>query len=134
MGDVGSGALGYLLAALWAMAAATELRLGWLLALPLSACVLDATLTLLLRIRRGEKWWQAHSAHTYQILARKLGWHVPVTLGYGLWALSGVAAAIAAFWKDLPQMHLTLICVFWHLLGIGCWMYLRKMNLNWSRA
>ncbi|PJK15508.1 lipopolysaccharide biosynthesis protein [Lysobacteraceae bacterium NML07-0707] len=129
MGDVGSGALGYLLAALWAMAAATELRLGWLLALPLSACVLDATLTLLLRIRRGEKWWQPHSTHSYQIWARRLGRHTPVTLAYALWSLIAVLLALA-FLRKMPLAFLPLACILWCTAGGMGWARLRKPVLN----
>ncbi|PJK11078.1 lipopolysaccharide biosynthesis protein [Lysobacteraceae bacterium NML08-0793] len=133
MGDVGSGALGYLLAALWAMAAADDFAHGWLMTLPLSACVLDASLTLLLRIRRGEKWWQAHSAHTYQILARRLGRHLPVTLGFFLWTLNGVIIA-GVFLQDVSLRLLLIACILWHWLGGICWMHLRKLDLNRNQA
>ncbi|MDO4709752.1 MAG: lipopolysaccharide biosynthesis protein [Pseudomonadota bacterium] len=129
MGDVGSAALGYLLALLWAMSAAAELRFGWLLALPLSACVLDASLTLLLRIRRGEKWWQAHSAHSYQIWARRLGRHTPVTLAYALWSLLAVILA-AVFLRGVSLAFLPLACILWFTAGCVCWLRLRKPAPN----
>lgn len=126
MGDVGSGALGYLLAAIWAMAAADGLRLGWLLALPLAACIIDSTLTLLLRMWRGEKWWQAHSAHSYQIWARKLGRHAPVTLAYALWSLAAVIMAVFLH-EAVALAFLPLACIFWFTAGGICWMRLRKL-------
>lgn len=64
MGDVGSVPIGYLLAwMLFALAAN-----GYLLAaiiLPLYFCI-DATVTLLRRITRGERPWEAHREHFYQ--------------------------------------------------------------------
>src|SRR3546814_13723943 len=38
----------------------------------------DATVTLLLRLRRGERIWQAHRSHFYQQGARRLGSHAAV--------------------------------------------------------
>ncbi|PJK04293.1 lipopolysaccharide biosynthesis protein [Lysobacteraceae bacterium NML71-0210] len=125
MGDVGSGALGYLLAVVWTLSAAAELRFGWLLALPLSTCVLDATLTLLLRIRRGEKWWQAHSAHSYQIWARRLGRHTSVTLAYALWSLLAVLLG-TVFLHETSLAFLALACILWFTAGAIGWLCLRK--------
>lgn len=87
LGDVGSGALGYLLAILLAQ--------GWLnvqadsrplLLLPPLVMLVDSAATLASRIIRGERWWQAHVQHAYQRWSRRVG-HVRVTLVYGLWTL-----------------------------------------------
>ena len=65
MGDVGSGFLGYLLAGL-ALASENAQALPALVWLILaSAFVLDATVTLLRRVRRGY-WRDAHRTHAYQ--------------------------------------------------------------------
>ena len=64
LGDVGSVPLGYLLGFLLLGAAA---RGAWLPALILPAYFLaDATLTLLRRLARGERVWEAHREHFYQ--------------------------------------------------------------------
>jgi UDP-N-acetylmuramyl pentapeptide phosphotransferase/UDP-N-acetylglucosamine-1-phosphate transferase len=64
LGDVGSVALGYLLGYLLIRAAA---RGHWQVALILPLYFLaDATITLLRRLARGEKVWQAHREHLYQ--------------------------------------------------------------------
>ncbi len=39
----------------------------------------DATVTLLRRLLRGEKVWQAHRSHFYQQGARKFGSHTAVS-------------------------------------------------------
>lgn len=64
LGDIGSVPLGYLLGWLLLVLAATG---NWPAALILPLYYLaDATLTLLRRLRRGEKVWQAHREHFYQ--------------------------------------------------------------------
>lgn len=64
MGDVGSVPLGFLLGFLLLGAAA---RGAWLPALILPGYFLaDATITLLRRLARGEKVWEAHRSHFYQ--------------------------------------------------------------------
>ena len=64
LGDVGSVPLGYLLGFLLLGAAA---RGAWLPALILPLYFLaDATITLLRRLARGERVWQAHREHFYQ--------------------------------------------------------------------
>jgi UDP-N-acetylmuramyl pentapeptide phosphotransferase/UDP-N-acetylglucosamine-1-phosphate transferase len=64
LGDVGSVPLGYLLGWLLLLLAA---RGEWAAALILPAYYLaDASLTLLARLARGERIWQAHRQHFYQ--------------------------------------------------------------------
>jgi len=80
MGDVGSGFLGFTLTVL---ALATSQR-G-----PLSVAVfailgsvflVDASVTLIRRMVRGDTWIEAHRTHAYQHLALKWHGHLPVTL------------------------------------------------------
>ena len=84
LGDVGSGALGYLLAVLVA-----------LLLLPLVACGVDATLTLARRVLRGERWWQPHVQHAFQRWARRSG-HARVTFAFLGWTAVEVAFMLFA--------------------------------------
>jgi Fuc2NAc and GlcNAc transferase len=79
MGDVGSGFLGFTLAtlALASENAATVPALVWLLLL--GVFFVDATLTLVRRIVRRERWYTAHRGHAYQ-RATQIGWsHAQVT-------------------------------------------------------
>jgi Fuc2NAc and GlcNAc transferase len=121
MGDVGSGFLGFMFGALSLMAG----RSG---ALPLALCLLlagifafDATITLLRRAARGERWHQAHRSHAYQRLVQAGSTHAEVTggvllvnLGLGVlaWlAQSGrlsVAAAVLAGIVVLTVLYLAI--------------------------
>lgn len=81
MGDAGSGFLGYVLAvlALAAENAGAVPAIALLTAL-LAVFVVDATLTLLRRMARGERWSQAHRSHAYQRAVQSGLSHTQVTL------------------------------------------------------
>jgi Fuc2NAc and GlcNAc transferase len=80
MGDVGSGYLGIMLASSSLIAVRLAPRLFWCWVILLGVFVVDATLTLLRRIVRGQKFYEAHRSHAYQRASRRLGAHLPVTL------------------------------------------------------
>lgn len=81
MGDVGSATLGYLLAVLVIWIA--ELY-GWWLLIPLALLhanfVLDTGITLIRRLARRERWFEAHREHFYQRLIRSGQSHYQVTV------------------------------------------------------
>ena len=80
MGDVGSGFLGFALGGV-ALLAHRETGLNlWVPTILLAVFVTDATLTLVRRIGRGERWYSAHRSHAYQWLSRQYGAHRPVTM------------------------------------------------------
>lgn len=111
MGDVGSVALGF--------------ALGWLLldlaasGQPVAALILpayyllDATVTLLERLLRGQKFWQAHREHAYQRAVQRGLSHGAVAgrvaaanvllLACAVWAVHGapVSASLAAGFVSL---------------------------------
>jgi Fuc2NAc and GlcNAc transferase len=80
MGDVGSGYLGFVLVVL-ALAATRENPAAlavWLILGGIFFC--DAFVTLVRRLARGERLYQAHRSHAYQWLSRRWGSHRSVTL------------------------------------------------------
>ncbi len=82
MGDAGSGFLGFCFGILALLtASSTGLNL-WSWGILLGTFLVDATVTLVVRLMRGEKVYQAHRSHAYQILARRTGSHGRVTIGY----------------------------------------------------
>lgn len=94
LGDVGSVPAGYLLGGLL-LALALSGHWAAALILPMYYWV-DATYTLLRRLLRGEKVWQAHRSHFYQQGARKLGSHTAVAVRIaGLNLLLVVLAAVS---------------------------------------
>lgn len=91
MGDAGSGFLGIVLGVLSLQAAWQAPQLLWSWMILLGVFVVDATFTLLRRLLRGEKVYQAHRSHAYQRASRRFGRHLPVTLAVAaidlLWLL-----------------------------------------------
>ncbi len=84
MGDVGSGFLGVMMAGLSLEAAQVSPRLFWAWLILLGAFIVDATVTLIRRTLRGDRFYEAHRTHAYQHAAVRLGSHRPVTIATGL--------------------------------------------------
>jgi len=86
LGDVGSGAIGFVIACLL-LRAVSGGGMYWPLALlPVSAFAVDAGLTLGKRIAQRKRWWRPHREHLYQWLVRRGASHWRVTCVYALWA------------------------------------------------
>lgn len=81
MGDGGSGFLGYVLAIFAFYTASRGVIIFWSWMILLGVFFVDATMTLAYRIWKGERFYEAHRSHAYQVLSRKYGSHLKVTLG-----------------------------------------------------
>lgn len=80
MGDAGSGFLGIILGAFSLQAANVDSRWFWVWVILLGVFIVDATFTLLRRLARGDKVYEAHRSHAYQYASRQYGRHLPVTV------------------------------------------------------
>ncbi|MGN6393592.1 MAG: MraY family glycosyltransferase [Gemmatimonadales bacterium] len=100
MGDVGSGFLGYTFGAL-ALASENARALPalvWLVML--GPFFVDATVTLLRRMVRGERWYAGHRTHAYQRVVQG-GWrHWQVSL-----LIAGLSAILAAAGHLVVRTH-----------------------------
>lgn len=103
MGDAGSGFLGVTIGALSIHAGWLAPQLLWCWLILLGVFIVDATWTLMRRLLRGVKVYEAHRSHGYQIASRRLGSHRPVTLGVLavniLWLLP-IGMAVGLQWLD----------------------------------
>ena len=120
MGDAGSGFLGFSLAGL-ALVTWTEggfPPFAWLILL--GVFVVDASVTLLRRVWRGERFYQAHRCHAYQHAVRRFGGHRPVTLAVAavnvLWLLP-----LAWLATLRPDLGLVLVLLAWTPLVAMAW-------------
>jgi UDP-N-acetylmuramyl pentapeptide phosphotransferase/UDP-N-acetylglucosamine-1-phosphate transferase len=116
LGDVGSGALGYLVAVLAALSSrGADAPRAALLMLPLLAFAVDASLTLGRRILRRERWWEPHVQHAYQAAARRYG-HGPVMAGFLGW--TSVASTFMLSLRQAPAI--VIICATTVSLALAC--------------
>jgi len=117
MGDAGSGFLGLMLGGLSIQAAWANPTLGWSWVILLGVFVVDATTTLLRRIFRRERFYEAHRCHAYQHAARTLGSHEPVTLvvaGINLAWLLPIAVLVSLGWLEgIQGVALAYIPLVW---------------------
>ena len=124
LGDVGSGALGYLLAALLACTALRDPPGALLLMMPLSAFLVDASLTLARRVLAGERWWLPHTQHAYQRWVQHCGRHGVVTAAYAAWTLVMLLnLRLASGGSSLVKMLALSGC---YLGGAITWMWLQR--------
>lgn len=84
MGDAGSGFLGITLGVLSLQATSINPEFLWAWLILLGVFIVDATFTLLRRLLRGDKVYEAHRSHAYQYASRLYGRHLPVTVAVAL--------------------------------------------------
>lgn len=131
MGDVGSSSLGLLAAALSLWGARDGVFPFWVALLVFSPFIVDATVTLVRRLLKGEKVWQAHRTHYYQRLVQ-MGWGHRKTV---LWEYAlMLATAGSALWVvDKPTSVQWVILSLWValyvVLAIGL-RYLEERHRN----
>lgn len=103
MGDAGSGFLGIMLGCLSLQGAWISSQFLWVWLILLGVFIVDATVTLIRRLIRGDKVYEAHRSHAYQFASRRFGKHLPVTSAVGVinlcWLLP-VAVGVARFGLD----------------------------------
>ncbi|WP_296255273.1 MULTISPECIES: MraY family glycosyltransferase [unclassified Pseudomonas] len=103
MGDAGSGFLGIILGVFSLQAAWISSQLLWVWLILLGVFIVDATVTLIRRLVRGDKIYEAHRSHAYQFASRRYGKHLPVTSAVGvinLFWLLPVAIGVTQFGLD----------------------------------
>ncbi|MBK9162201.1 MAG: glycosyltransferase family 4 protein [Nitrosomonadales bacterium] len=128
MGDAGSITLGFLAATFGVWGWQQGYWPFWFPILVFSPFVADATLTLFIRLRRGEKLAQAHRSHYYQRLVQ-MGWgHRNTALAeYLLMLLAG----ISALWGvGLDAMGQGGLLAWWGTIYLGLSMWVDR---RWLR-
>ncbi|MBD9500125.1 glycosyltransferase family 4 protein [Pseudomonas sp. BGr12] len=105
MGDAGSGFLGLMLGGLALQAGAVSAPLIWSWLILLGVFVVDATFTLIHRLVRGERVYEAHRSHAYQRASRRYGSHLRVSL---------MVTAVNLIWL----MPLALLVALGHVSGL----------------
>jgi UDP-N-acetylmuramyl pentapeptide phosphotransferase/UDP-N-acetylglucosamine-1-phosphate transferase len=134
LGDVGSGALGFLIAAVLWLAALREPRWFGVGLLLLSSFLIDATATLTYRFWRGRRWYSAHREHLYQWLVRR-GWsHARIVICYMAWNLLVILpfALFGGLSNDPLAAVVTVVTAY--AAGLLIWRRSRRAILRKVRA
>jgi len=122
LGDVGSLPIGLILGWLMLMLAGQGYLAAAIL-LPLYYLA-DATLTLARRLARGEKVWEAHRSHFYQVATAR-GFTVTeviarvLLVNISLAMLSLISVVEPDPWADIPLLLLGAACVAWLLITLA---------------
>lgn len=119
LGDAGSVTLGFFAGAFGIWGWAADAWPVWFPFLVSAPFFLDATVTILRRMFRGEQFWTAHREHYYQRLIRS-GWsHRRTALAeYALMGASSVLAIVMLDWSE-PIQYLALAGVGIAYFGIA---------------
>lgn len=120
LGDVGAIPLGFLAAVLGILGWVNNLWSIWLPLLVFSPFIVDSTVTLIKRLLRGEKIWQAHREHYYQRMVQSgLGHRNTALMSYGLMFVVGGSAVWAGqqdekvqYWFAMMWGSIYLILMF----------------------
>jgi UDP-N-acetylmuramyl pentapeptide phosphotransferase/UDP-N-acetylglucosamine-1-phosphate transferase len=128
LGDAGSIPLGFLAGALGYLGWRAAVWPIWFPIIVFAPFIFDASTTLLWRLARGEKFWQAHREHYYQRMVR-LGWgHARTAICWYLLMLSGI---MLAFWAlGQPTATQCVALTVWAVLlaGMGA-----AIDIRWRR-
>ena len=110
MGDACSGFVGFTLGMLAIASSADGIINVWSWLILFGIFVVDATTTLVTRILRGERWFEAHRSHAYQILSRRFNSHGKVSVGVllinAVWLLPFAVLA-----TEYPYWAAAICCV-----------------------
>lgn len=127
MGDTGSIPLGFLAAAIGLIGIERGLWGVWVPVMMFLVFIADASVTLLRRLRRGERVWQAHRTHYYQRLVRMGLGHAGTARLYFA-AMAGCSASAALVQLLAPQLGAVLLlawCALFVMLG-------RRVDRRWQ--
>lgn len=128
LGDIGSIPLGFFAGTMGFWGWQHGAWPVWFPALAFAPFIADATTTLLRRLVRGEKVWEAHREHYYQRLVQLGASHVRVALFY--YVLMAAGAAIALFVTRAPTAAQWAVVAAWYLvLAIVGWRIDRRWRM-----
>lgn len=124
MGDVGSCLIGFTFGVLALIGEKTGSVpiLIWMIMLAIFIC--DATLTLLRRIAKGERWYSAHKSHAYQRFIqlgashKKLAlWVLSINIAM-LWPLAFVAYVQNVFSIYMTLLAIIIVTAIWSVIQL----------------
>jgi UDP-N-acetylmuramyl pentapeptide phosphotransferase/UDP-N-acetylglucosamine-1-phosphate transferase len=125
MGDVGSVPLGFLAGGLGWLGVALQVWPGWFPLLVFAPFLLDATLTLLRRMLRRERFWEAHREHAYQRMVRMGLTHAQMSRRWLWLMLAGATLALLGLGAPL-ELGAWLAAAWYAGLTAAWWQVQRR--------
>ncbi|MGA2550129.1 MAG: glycosyltransferase family 4 protein [Burkholderiaceae bacterium] len=129
LGDVGSIPLGFLAGAVGFLGLRDGRWPAWFPCMVFSPFVADASVTLLRRLFRGEKVWQAHREHYYQRLIQSGFSHGQALAVFGAAMVGSGFFALALLPLDPLWQWMGVASWFVVLAAVGIW-----IDLRWKRS
>lgn len=129
LGDAGSIPLGFMAGALGYWGWRRGVWPIWFPAMVFSPFIADASVTLLRRLLRGEKFWQAHREHYYQRMVRSGIGHGRTAIYWYLIMLAGVIVGLWALGCQELQQWLLFVAWYGVLACIGL-----AIDMRWRRV
>lgn len=120
MGDVGSGTLGLLVAAVAALVVQRTPAMLWACLILPSAFLVDSGLTLARRVLARQRWHAPHRQHLYQWLVRIKWSHARTDIAYMIWNIA-VVAPLAWLAASRPA-HGFWLCVMAYAAAALAWL------------
>ena len=132
MGDIGSCLLGFIFGALALISDVTGTVSVSIWCMLLSVFICDATFTLIKRIVRREKWYDAHCSHAYQRLVQMGMTHKQLAIAFfflntiAIWPMSYAAYAIPSHAVYISIGIVVLMFALWLLVQIRYHYYFKN--------
>lgn len=129
LGDAGSIPLGFMAGALGYWGWRDAIWPLWFPGMVFAPFIADASVTLLKRLLRGEKFWQAHREHYYQRMVRTGMSHCRTAIYWYLTMLVGIMLALWVLGR--AERVQWLFCIGWYgaLACIGV-----LIDIRWSKV
>ena len=128
MGDAGAVPFGFLAAACGAGGWLQHDWPAWFAPLVFMPFLADATLTLLRRLARGDRVWEAHREHFYQRLHRQGRGHAGTLYIYGALMLAAAVLAVATL-RIEPDAGWGVLAAYGAALGA----FFLRVDYHWRR-
>jgi UDP-N-acetylmuramyl pentapeptide phosphotransferase/UDP-N-acetylglucosamine-1-phosphate transferase len=128
MGDVGSLALGFIFAAMLLYGVGSGAFSMPVALMVMAVFLADSTLTLLIRVMKGERWYNAHRQHLYQRIIALGSTHGRVLLIYQVINLTLVLPGIV-FGVNHPELAWPLAVALGLVLGLGWYLSIKRIGV-----
>jgi len=128
LGDAGSIPLGFLAGALGWCGWRADVWPVWFPVMAFAPFIADASITLVRRLMRGEKFWHAHRDHYYQRMVRSGLGHRRVALYW--YVVMGAGIIVAVYALRLPVVQQWIVVISWltTLAAMGAF-----IDVRWRR-